>query len=231
MSFPVVILAGGLATRLRPLTEKIPKALVEVAGRPFLEHQIELLKQNSITEVILCLGYLGEMIQQRYGDGEGLGVRIRYSFDGPILLGTGGAIKKASVLLPDAFFVLYGDSYLPIDFQAVAAAFVKAGKPALMTVYANSDAWDASNVWFEDDRICLYSKREKLAEMRFIDYGLMVCTRQIFDEFPNDIPFNLADLLETLSREGQLAGHQVYKRFYEIGSPAGLSELDQLLSK
>jgi NDP-sugar pyrophosphorylase family protein len=231
MSFPVVILAGGLATRLRPLTEKIPKALVEVAGRPFLEHQIELLKQNSITEVILCLGYLGEMIQQRYGEGEGLGVRIRYSFDGPILLGTGGAIKKASALLPDAFFVLYGDSYLPIDFQAVAAAFVKAGKPALMTVYANSDAWDASNVWFEDDRICLYSKREKLPEMRFIDYGLMVCTRQIFDEFPNDIPFNLADLLETLSREGQLAGHQVYKRFYEIGSPAGLSELDQLLSK
>ena len=100
MSFPVVILAGGLATRLRPLTEKIPKALVEVAGRPFLEHQLDLLKQNSITEVILCLGYLGEMIEQRYGDGEALGVRIRYSFDGPILLGTGGAIKRASAFCP-----------------------------------------------------------------------------------------------------------------------------------
>jgi len=110
MSFPVVILAGGLATRLRPLTEKIPKALVEVAGRPFLEHQLDLLKQNSIAEVILCLGYLGEMIEQRYGDGEAFGVRIRYSFDGPILLGTGGAIKRASALLLDAFFVLYGDS-------------------------------------------------------------------------------------------------------------------------
>src|ERR1700760_376353 len=231
MSFPVVILAGGLATRLRPLTEKIPKALVEVAGRPFLEYQIELLKQNSVTEVILCVGYLGEMIEQRYGDGEALGVRIRYSFDGPLLLGTGGAIKKASTLLPDAFFVLYGDSYLPIDFQAVAAAFTEAGRPALMTVYKNADAWDTSNVWFERDRIRLYSKREKLPEMRFIDYGLMVCTRQIFDDCPSDVPFNLADTLETLSRNGQLAGHEVYQRFYEIGSPSGLAELNQLLSK
>jgi NDP-sugar pyrophosphorylase family protein len=230
MSFPVVILAGGLATRLRPLTEKIPKALVEVAGRPFLEHQLDLLKKNSIAEVILCLGYLGEMIEQRYGDGEALGVRIRYSFDGPILLGTGGAIKRASTLLPDAFFVLYGDSYLPIDFQAVAAAFIESGQPALMTVYANADAWDTSNVWFEQDRIRLYSKREKLPEMRFIDYGLMVCTRQIFDDSPCDVPFNLADTLETLSRKGQLAGYEVDQRFYEIGSPAGLAELDQLLS-
>ena len=231
MSFPVVILAGGLATRLRPLTEKIPKALVEVAGRPFLEHQLDLLKQNSITEVILCLGYLGEMIEQRYGDGEALGVRIRYSFDGSILLGTGGAIKKASTLLPGAFFVLYGDSYLPIDFQAVAAAFIESGQPALMTVYANADAWDTSNVWFEQDRIRLYSKREKLPEMLFIDYGLMVCTRQIFDDCPRDVPFNLADTLEALSRNGQLAGYEVYQRFYEIGSASGLAELDQLLSK
>jgi N-acetyl-alpha-D-muramate 1-phosphate uridylyltransferase len=231
MSFPVVILAGGLATRLRPLTEKIPKALVEVAGRPFLEHQLELLKRSSITEVVLCLGYLGEMIEQRYGDGAALGIRIRYSFDGPILLGTGGAIKRASPLLPDAFFVLYGDSYLPIDFQAVAAAFIEAGQPALMTVYANADAWDTSNVWFEQGRIRLYSKREKLPEMRFIDYGLTVCTRQIFDDSPSDVPFNLADTLERLSRKGQLAGHEVYQRFYEIGSPSGLAELDQLLSK
>jgi N-acetyl-alpha-D-muramate 1-phosphate uridylyltransferase len=231
MSFPVVILAGGLATRLRPLTEKIPKALVEVAGRPFLEHQLELLKQNSIVEVILCLGYLGEVIEQRYGDGAALGIRIRYSFDGPVLLGTGGAIKRASPLLPDAFFVLYGDSYLPIDFQAVAAAFIEAGQPALMTVFANADAWDTSNVWFEQDRIRLYSKREKLLEMRFIDYGLMVFRRQIFDDYPSDVPFNLADTLETLSRKGELAGHEVYQRFYEIGSPSGLAELDQLLSK
>ena len=229
MSLPVVILAGGLATRLRPLTEKIPKALVEVAGRPFLEHQIELLKQNAISEVILCVGYLGEMIQERYGAGETLGVRILYSFDGPKLLGTGGAIKKASAVLPDAFFVLYGDSYLPVDYQAVATAFREACKPALMTVFANADAWDTSNVWFEHGRIRLYSKREKLPEMRHIDYGLMICTRQIFEGSPSDVPFDLADTLEDLSRKGQLAGHEVNQRFYEIGSPAGLAELDRLL--
>src|ERR1700674_3331615 len=206
MSLPVAILAGGLATRLRPITEKIPKALVEVAGRPFLEHQIELLKRNSIEEVILCVGYLGEMIAERYGDGEALGVRIRYSFDGPKLLGTGGAIKNASAVLPDAFFVLYGDSYLTVDYQAVAAVFQEAGKPALMTVYANADAWDTSNVWFEHGRIRLYSKREKLTEMGYIDYGLMICTRRLFDDSPNDVPLELAKRPENLSKRGHLAG-------------------------
>jgi NDP-sugar pyrophosphorylase family protein len=229
MALPVVILAGGLATRLRPLTEKIPKALVEVAGRPFLEHQIELLKRNGIAEVVLCVGYLGEMIEKRYGDGQTLGVRIRYSFDGPKLLGTGGAIKKASAVLPDAFFVLYGDSYLPLAYQAVAAAFREANKPALMTVFANSDAWDRSNVWFEHSRIRLYSKREKLPEMRHIDYGLMICTRQIFDAYADGVPFDLADTLEDLSRQGELAGYEVSQRFYEIGSHAGLEELDRML--
>jgi NDP-sugar pyrophosphorylase family protein len=230
MSFPIVILAGGLATRLRPLTEKIPKALVGVAGRSFLEHQIELLKRNAITEVILCVGYLGEMIEERYGDGEALGIRIRYSFDGPNLLGTGGAIRKALAFLPDAFFVLYGDSYLPVDYQAVAAAFADAGKPALMTVFANADAWDTSNVWFEHGCIRLYSKREKRPEMHYIDYGLMICSRQMFGDAPIDVPFDLADTLENLSRKGELAGYEVNQRFYEIGSPAGLAELDQLLS-
>jgi NDP-sugar pyrophosphorylase family protein len=229
-SLPVVILAGGLATRLRPLTEKIPKALVEVAGRPFLEHQIDLLKQNAIAKVILCVGYLGEMIEQRYGDGTALGVRIRYSFDGPKLLGTGGAIKNALWLLPDAFFVLYGDSYLPVNYQAVAAAFDEAGKPALMTVFANANAWDTSNVWFENAKIRIYSKREKLPEMRYIDYGLMICTRQIFDDSPSGVPFDLAERLENLSRKGELAGYEVHQRFFEIGSPAGLAELDRLLS-
>lgn len=231
MSLPVVILAGGLATRLRSLTEKIPKALIEVAGRPFLEHQIELLKRNAISDVVLCVGYLGEMIEQRYGDGAELGVRIRYSSDGSKLLGTGGAIKRSLALLPDVFFVLYGDSYLPVDYQAVAGAFQEAGEPALMTVYANADAWDTSNVWFEHGEIRLYSKREKLPEMRYIDYGLMICTRQIFCDYPDDAQFDLADSLENLSRKGQLAGYEVSQRFYEIGSPAGLAELDRLLSE
>jgi len=230
-SLPVVILAGGLATRLRPITEKIPKALVEVAGCPFLEHQINLLKRNAITDVFLCVGHLGEMIEQRYRDGKILGVRLRYSYDGPKLLGTGGAIKKSLPLLPDAFFVLYGDSYLPADYQGVTAAFRQAQKPALMTVFANADAWDTSNVWFDGGCIRLYSKREKLPVMRYIDYGLMICTKCIFDGSPDGAPFDLADTLEDLSRRGQLAGYEVNQRFYEIGSPAGLAELDRLLSE
>src|SRR5580704_139718 len=133
-SLPVVILAGGLATRLRPLTEKIPKSLVEVAGRPFLEHQIALLRKNGITNIFLCVGYLGEMIEQRFGDGEQLGVQIAYSYDGEKLLGTGGAIKKLLPRLPEDFFVLYGDSFLPIDYQAVATHFRASAKAALMTV-------------------------------------------------------------------------------------------------
>jgi len=229
-SLPVVILAGGLATRLRPITEKIPKALVEVAGCPFLEHQIELLKRNAITDVIVCVGYLGEMIEQRYCDGKALGVLLRYSYDGPKLLGTGGAIKKSLPLLPEAFFVLYGDSYLPVDYQAVAAAFRQAQKPALMTVFANADAWDTSNVWFDNGRVRLYSKRERLPQMRYIDYGLMVCTPPIFDDFAENVAFDLAAPLETLSRKGELAGYEVQERFYEIGSQTGLAELDRLLS-
>jgi NDP-sugar pyrophosphorylase family protein len=228
-SYPAVILAGGLGTRLRPITEKVPKALVEVAGRPFLEHQIELLKLNSISDIILCVGYLGETIEKRYGDGGMLGVRIRYSHDPAKLLGTGGAIKKALPLLPEIFFVLYGDSYLTANYQEVAAAFRKAGKPVLMTVFANADAWETSNVWFDGRRILLYSKAEKLPQMRYVDYGLSVFNRVIFEEYPENVPFDLANALEKLSRKEQLAGYEVSQRFYEIGSPAGLAELDRVL--
>jgi NDP-sugar pyrophosphorylase family protein len=224
----VAILAGGLATRLRPITEKIPKSLVTVAGKPFLEHQIRLLRSNGITELVLCLGYLGEMIVDQFGDGSPFGVRIRYSFDGPKLLGTGGAIRKALPMLPERFFILYGDSYLPIEYRAVANAFSGSGAVALMTVFANSDAWDRSNVWFESGRIRLYSKRERLPEMNHIDYGLTIARASAFEHAAES--FDLAELLESLSRKQQLAGFEVQHRFYEVGSPAGLRELDELLS-
>src|SRR5712671_3985579 len=131
---PAVILAGGLATRLRPLTETIPKALVEVAGHPFLWHQLQLLKRHGIHHVVLAVGYLGEQIQDRYGDGSQLGIRLDYSFDGPVLLGTAGAIRKALKLLPERFFVLYGDSYLTCDYHAVETVFRQSKLPALMSV-------------------------------------------------------------------------------------------------
>jgi NDP-sugar pyrophosphorylase family protein len=228
-SLPVVILAGGLATRLRPLTDKIPKSLVEVAGRPFLEHQITLLRKNGISEIFLCVGYLGEMIEELFGNGEQFGIQIIYSYDGDKLLGTGGAIKKLLPMLPEDFFVLYGDSYLPIDYQAVATHFRASGKPALMTVFRNDDAWDRSNVWFEEGNICRYSKTERLPQMRYIDYGLTACNQPIFENYPADEPFDLAIVLEKLSQRGELAGYEVHQRFYEVGSHEGLEDLDRLL--
>ncbi len=181
---PAVILAGGLATRLLPKTEKMPKALLEVAGKSFLEHQLTLLRQHGIRRVVLCVGYLGEMIQDRYGSGTAIGMDLLYSYDGDRLLGTGGAIKKAIPLLPESFFVLYGDSYLPIDYQAVARAFYVSEKPALMTVFRNRDAWDTSNVWFTDSQVRLYSKKRRIPEMQYIDYGLSVCRREILRGLP-----------------------------------------------
>jgi NDP-sugar pyrophosphorylase family protein len=229
MALPVVILAGGLATRLRPLTEKIPKSLVEVAGHPFLEHQITLLRKNGISEIFLCVGYLGGMIEELFGDGEQFGMQIIYSYDGDKLLGTGGAIKKLLPRLPEDFFVLYGDSYLPIDYQAVATHFRASGKPALMTVFRNDDAWDRSNVWFEEGIIRRYSKAERLPQMRYIDYGLTVCSQPIFENYPADELFDLGIVFEQLSQRGELAGYEVFQRFYEIGSHEGIRELDQLL--
>lgn len=227
--FPVALLAGGLATRLRPVTEKIPKLLVEVAGEPFFTHQLRLLKKNGLTRIVLCVGHLGDMIVEKYGDGAKWGVQIDYSFDGPKLLGTGGALIRALPKLGEVFYVLYGDSYLPIDYQAVGRAFLNSGQPGLMTVFENRGAYDASNVWFEDDRIRLYSKTEKTPQMRHIDYGLGVFRATAFAGCPRDAVVDLAAIQTELCRRGELAGYELKERFYEIGSPAGLAELDGLL--
>jgi NDP-sugar pyrophosphorylase family protein len=230
-AFPVALLAGGLATRLRPITEKIPKLLVEVAGEPFFSHQLRLLRQNGLTKIVVCVGHLGEQIVAQYGDGAKWGVQIEYSFDGDKLLGTGGALIRALPKLGGAFYVLYGDSYLPIDYQAVGRAFLASGQPGLMTVFENREAYDASNVWFEDGRIRLYSKTEKPAPMRHIDYGLGVFRADAFAACPRDTVVDLATVQSDLSRAGRLAGYELKERFYEIGSPAGLAELDALLRR
>jgi NDP-sugar pyrophosphorylase family protein len=226
---PVALLAGGMATRLRPITEKIPKLLVEVAGEPFFSHQLRLLKKNGLTRIVLCVGYLGEQIVAQYGDGAKWGVEIQYSFDGEKLLGTGGALIRALPRLGDAFYVLYGDSYLPVDYQAVGRAFLDSGKLGLMTVFENHGAYDASNVWFEDGRIKLYSKTEKPPQMKHIDYGLGLFRAAAFAGCPRDAVVDLAAVQTDLCRRGELAGYEMPERFYEIGSPAGLKELDELL--
>jgi N-acetyl-alpha-D-muramate 1-phosphate uridylyltransferase len=230
LDVPVAILAGGLATRLRPITERIPKVLVPVAGKPFLTHQLELLRSQGITRAVLCLGHLGEMVQREFGDGAAHGIRLQYSFDGPVLLGTGGALKQALPLLGESFFVLYGDSYLPIAFRPIAEFFDRANKLGLMTVYKNEGRYDTSNVVFAEGEIKVYDKKKQQPEMHYIDYGLSLFRAAAFDQWPADKPFDLADVMERLVARQQLAGFEVKERFYEIGSHAGLAELETLLS-
>jgi NDP-sugar pyrophosphorylase family protein len=228
-ALPVALLAGGLATRLRPITEKIPKLLVEVAGEPFFSHQLRLLKKAGLTRVVLCVGYLGEKIVDVYGDGSAWGMQIEYSFDGPTLLGTGGALIRALPKLGDAFYVLYGDSYLPIDYLKVGDAFLRSGQLGLMTVYRNAGLYDTSNVWFEDGQIKIYDKHQRRPEMQYIDYGLGLFKAAAFDPYPRDAVVDLAQIQQTLVGERQLAGFEIHDRFYEIGSHEGLKELDALL--
>jgi NDP-sugar pyrophosphorylase family protein len=228
---PVAILAGGLATRLRPLTEKIPKLLVEVAGEPFFSHQIRLLKKSGLTRLVLCVSYLGEKIVELYGNGAKFGVQIEYSFDGDKLLGTGGALIQARPKLGDAFYVLYGDSYLPIDYRIVGDFFLKSNRLGLMTVYKNHGHYDTSNVQFEAGEIKIYDKKKKTPQMHHIDYGLGLFRAAAFDGFPRDAVVDLADVQKSLVQKKQLAGYEIKDRFYEIGSPEGLAELDALLKK
>ena len=230
LQMPVAILAGGLATRLRPITEKIPKSLVPVAGRPFLAHQLELLRARGIRRVVLCIGYLGEMIQREFGK-EAYGIELEYSFDGEKLLGTGGAIKRALPKLGGEFFILYGDSYLPIEYAPVAEAFHRSGKLGLMTVYHNEGKYDTSNVVYGNGEIVVYDKKARLPEMRHIDYGLSLFKSSVFEAYAADQVFDLAQVMGRLVREKQLAGYEVPERFYEMGSPAGLAELETLLAR
>jgi len=226
---PVAILAGGLATRLRPITEKVPKLLVEVAGEPFFSHQLRLLKAAGLKHVVLCVGYLGEMIVDQYGNGSRWGIHIDYSFDGPKLLGTGGALIRALPLLGEAFYVLYGDSYLPIDYLNVGRSFLASGKAGLMTVFENHEQFDASNVWYEGGRIRIYDKKNKDPRMHHIDYGLGLLRASALSAYPRDGIVDLAAVYGDLVNSNELAGYEIGSRFYEIGSHAGLNELDQLL--
>jgi N-acetyl-alpha-D-muramate 1-phosphate uridylyltransferase len=228
---PVAILAGGLATRLRPVTEKIPKSLVEINGEAFLAHQLRLLASRGIRRVTLCVGHLGEMVESYAGDGSRFGVELTYSPDGPELRGTAGAVAQARPLLGESFFVLYGDSYLPCDYAAVERAFGETGRQALMTVFHNRNQWDASNVQFEEGRILAYNKKVRTPEMRYIDYGLGVFHHTAFDSVPQDGAHDLAELYRNLMERGELAGFEVSQRFYEAGSFAGIQELARLLAE
>jgi NDP-sugar pyrophosphorylase family protein len=232
-----VILAGGLATRMRPLTETIPKALLPVAGRPFIDRQLEHLARHGVTRAVLSIGYRGEMLRDHVGDGARFGVAVTYVDEGPNLRGTGGALRLAldEGALDEAFLVTWGDSYLPIDFAAVWALFRASGQPALMTVFRNEGRWDTSNVIFQGGRVVLYDKRRATrpaADFAYIDYGLMALERRVIEEaIPAGAKGDLAELFHSLSVRGQLAGFEAAERFHEIGSPQGLEELEGWLRR
>jgi NDP-sugar pyrophosphorylase family protein len=221
---PVSILAGGLATRLGPLTKATPKCLLEVAGGPFIHHQLRKLHDEGVRRVVLCLGHLGEQVVEAVGDGSAYGLEVAYSFDGPELRGTAGSIRRALPLLGPAFFVLYGDSYLECNYADVQAAFEDSGKLALMTVFRNEGRWDTSNVEFRDGRIIAYDKKARTPAMQYIDYGLGILDRRALEDVPEAGAYDLAAVLQEMLRRGELAGVEVTERFYEIGSVAGLEE-------
>ena len=230
MTLPVAILAGGLATRLWPMTETIPKSLVDVAGKPFAVHQLELLKRAGVKEIVYCIGYLGEKVRDELGDGSRYGLRISYSEDGPRPLGTGGAVRRAVPLLGPAFFILYGDAYLRCDYAAVEEAFRASGRKGLMTVLRNEDRWDRSNVVFEEGRILRYDKKDRDARMKYIDYGLGVLSAGVLEQYPGNESLDLATVYQDLLGAGELTGFEVTERFYEVGSAAGLEEARAFLS-
>jgi NDP-sugar pyrophosphorylase family protein len=243
---PVALLAGGLATRLRPITQAIPKALVDVGGRPFIDHQLSLLSRHGVRNVVLCLGHLGEQVEDYVGDGSAYGLSVRYSYDGETLVGTAGALRWALPKLGDLFWVMYGDSYMDIDYAAVLNHFVAAcssGCPVgsalsngpthapmgLMTVLRNHDQWDRSNVVFENGRLECYDKRDPTPAMHFIDYGVQLLRREALLHLAPGEPADLADIYRDLTAAGQMTGYEVSNRFYEIGTPQSLEEARRVL--
>jgi NDP-sugar pyrophosphorylase family protein len=227
---PVAILAGGLATRLGTVAQRVPKAMVEVAGRPFIAHQLAGLRDGGVRRVVLCVGHLGEQVEAYVGDGAAHGLAVRYSYDGPALLGTAGALRRAAPLLGEVFWVLYGDAYLEIDFAAVLAELGRRRGLGIMLVLRNENRWDRSNVVFRDGRLVRYDKARPTPDMTHIDYGAAVLRAALLARIPPDRPGDLADVYRDLVEEGLLTGYEVSRRFYEIGSPAGLAEAQRYLA-
>jgi N-acetyl-alpha-D-muramate 1-phosphate uridylyltransferase len=220
----LVIIAGGLATRLRPLTVSIPKSLIEIDGKPFIDYQMGTLYEQGIKDVVLCLGHLGDQIERYLGNGNKFGLNILYSYETQKLLGTAGAIKNAENLLDDKFFVMYGDSYLFLDFSMVSAYFNRFNKPGLMTVFKNSDLYDRSNIVVQGNFIKIYDKKQKWDGMDYIDYGALILRKTLLKMVPVHKAYSLEELLVPLVKEHQILAYEVKKRFYEIGSLNGIDE-------
>ena len=226
----VVILAGGLATRLGDLTRGRAKSMVEIQEKPFLEYQLEWLRRAGIENIVLCVGHMGEQIERLFGNGMKYGVNIQYSLEDN-LLGTAGALKKAEALLDDAFFTMYGDSYLFLDFNHAMSFFESQNKLALMTVYKNYDRYDRSNTVIEDNLVKRYSKKEKTEDMVYIDYGANIFKKEALGMIPENKSYSLDNLFPRLIEQDELLAFEVKERFYEIGSPQGLKEFEEYIKE
>jgi MurNAc alpha-1-phosphate uridylyltransferase len=231
MTLPIVILAGGLATRLGDLSFHTPKSLIPICGRPFIEWQIENIKNSGVSDFLICIGHLGEQISDHLGNGGKFGVNIEYSSDGPSPLGTGGAIFAALNRLPHHFMITYGDSYLPTNFDRVENHYFQSNTKALMTVYGNTEQREKSNCHYKDGVIKKYSKKFFSQEMNHMDYGLSVVNKSVFDSIKSQIKFDLSDTFEDLSDNAALSGYEVMDRYYEIGSVGGIRDLENYLIK
>jgi NDP-sugar pyrophosphorylase family protein len=220
-------LAGGLGTRLGEHVRALPKPLLEVAGEPFLFHQLRLLASHGADKVVLCVGYLGELIERRVG-AQRFGIHVEYSYDAAGLDGTLGAIRRALPLLGPRFLVLYGDTYLRIDYAAATRAWRESELPAMMTVLRNDGRWDRSNAIYADGRVIAYDKHAPVSAMHWIDYGLGGLEDRALDLAPADTR-ELSDLYSRLAHERRLCGFEASERFYEIGTPEALAETDAFL--
>lgn len=227
----VAILAGGLATRLGPMTATRPKSMLDIAGKPFLAHQLALLQRHGVDEVVLCIGHLGAEIRRHFGGGEGFGVRIRYSDEGERRLGTAGALKWAESELADIFFVLFGDSYLPLDYRDVFLEFQTRGTPAAMVVYRNQGRYDASDVEIRDGLVVRYGREPRSPDMVYINAGLSVLRRETLRTLPRERPAALQELYRPLIDAKRLAAIETRQRFYEVGSPGGLEEFRRVVTQ
>ena len=227
----IVILCGGKATRLYPLTKKIPKSMMRFEGKPFLEQQLDLLKKNRIFDIVLCVGYKAEQIKKYFGDGKNFGVEIKYSSDKKRLLGTGGALKKAENLLEDSFLVMWGDSYLPFNFQKAIKFFKKSNKPGMMIVFKNLNKYEPSNVEVKNNLVKSYSKKRKTKKMKYIDYGISIYRKEVLKHLPKNQVCDLTRLQQALIKKRQLLAYPAEKRFYQIGSPDGLEELKNYIKR
>jgi MurNAc alpha-1-phosphate uridylyltransferase len=226
-----VVLAGGLATRMRPHTLTLPKSLLEVAGRPFIDWQLERLAACGLREVVLCIAHLGERIREHVGDGARWGVRVAWSEDGGKLLGTAGALRAALPLLAPTFLVTYGDSYLPFDYADPFRALEQhADCDGVMAVYKNDGRWDASNVVTDGAWVIRYEKGgARDSTFDHIDYGATALRRAVIEALPAGGALGLDVLQHDLARAKRLRACVARARFFEMGSPEGLAELDRYL--